>query len=939
MKTLHSLHLLAGFCLAVGLWCWAGEAALAAEISHCAAFPPSANNDCSDGPVTPTNWTGALTLPQFDPSLGTLNAVQVSVRGFVQGDVQYENTGPNAAVISATHAVTISISLPNSLVVRSIPSRTRVDLVPAFDQVLDFGGSSGRTFAISNTENVSMTLISASEMAPFIGLSTLSMPAEALGVSFIRGPGNLSALLRAQAASVVVAITYSYSTPGIDIIKYTNGRDADNENDGDVPQIPVGDTVTWTYLVRNTGTITFTQAEVTVTDDQPGVSPQLDVASDAGGDGLLSPNETWLYVATLPAQNLTNPTAGTTIVPGCDPGNTGNIRPTYRNIGTVTAQNLSANDPSHYCNPAPGIEIKKFTNGADADNPNDPDVPAIAPGDTVTWTYIVTNTGTISYPVTSVVVSDSQPGVTPVLVDNGDGDGFLAPNEVWRYQVSQPAQNLLNASVGTVVVPGCDPSGTGLTSATYRNIGTVVVDTLVDFDPSHYCNQLDPAIDIEKWVNGADADDPNGPDVPPLVPGETVNWVYRVTNTGDVAFPLASITVTDSQTGVTPIFDPLSDAGNDQILSPGETWLYFASAVVQDLKAPTVGTVIVEGCNPGGAVAPGPRETYRNIGTVVAPGAQDTDPAHYCNPPAPAIVIIKLTNGADANDPNGVDVPVVAPGEIVTWTYLVTNTGNIAFALDEVVVTDSDAGVTPLFDPTSDDGDALLSPGESWRYRATGQAEDMRTPAPGTVTVVGCDPQGTSGPGVLDAYRNIGRVVAPGGEDEDPSHYCNPPAPNIAIRKFTNGADANDPNGADVPVIPDGDPVTWTFVVTNTGNLTFTLAEVSVTDTYTDVIPVFDPASDDGDGLLAPGEVWIYRASGVAAELETATGLVIVIGCDAQQTLDPRKTYFNMGTVRAGGLVVNDPSHYCNPPPNSLAEEEEPDLDQPRLLLPLVQVR
>ena len=41
------------------------------------------------------------------------------------------------------------------------------------------------------------------------------------------------------------------------------------------------------------------------------------------------------------------------------------------------------------------------------------------------------------------------------------------------------------------------------------------------------------------------------------------------------------------------------------------------------------------------------------------------------------------------------------------------------------------------------------------------------------------------------------------------------PAPSVTIEKYTDGADADTPTG---PVIPRGDPVRWTYVVTNTGN-------------------------------------------------------------------------------------------------------------------------
>ena len=54
------------------------------------------------------------------------------------------------------------------------------------------------------------------------------------------------------------------------------------------------------------------------------------------------------------------------------------------------------------------MRIKKATNGQDADNAPGPTVPV---GSTVTWTYVVTNTGNV--PLTAVVVRDDPNGPVP----------------------------------------------------------------------------------------------------------------------------------------------------------------------------------------------------------------------------------------------------------------------------------------------------------------------------------------------------------------------------------------------------------------------------------------------------------------------------------------------------------------------------------------------
>jgi uncharacterized cupredoxin-like copper-binding protein len=69
--------------------------------------------------------------------------------------------------------------------------------------------------------------------------------------------------------------------------------------------------------------------------------------------------------------------------------------------------------------------------------------------------------------------------------------------------------------------------------------------------------------------------------------------------------------------------------------------------------------------------------------------SNEYDPTWDCGlfePQDPGIDIEKATNGVDADDANTGDAPQVAPGELVTWTYKVTNTGNVD--LDNVMVTD-----------------------------------------------------------------------------------------------------------------------------------------------------------------------------------------------------------------------------------------------------------
>jgi hypothetical protein len=136
------------------------------------------------------------------------------------------------------------------------------------------------------------------------------------------------------------------------------------------------------------------------------------------------------------------------------------------------------------------IDIEKLTNGNQADAADDPDVPHIAQGMTITWTYEVTNTGKSAISESEIMVFDNQPGVVPVMDTGSDagGDMLLSPGEIWTYTASALALDLENPPAEVTVVPGCNDNRN-----TYRNIGRVEVlgTTVFDEDMSHYCNVMD----------------------------------------------------------------------------------------------------------------------------------------------------------------------------------------------------------------------------------------------------------------------------------------------------------------------------------------------------------------------------------------------------------------------------------------------------------------
>lgn len=233
---------------------------------------------------------------------------------------------------------------------------------------------------------------------------------------------------------------------------------------------------------------------------------------------------------------------------------------------------------------------------------------------------------------------------------------------------------------------------------------------------------------------------------------------------------------------------------------------------------------------------------------------------------SPELTIEKSTNGSDADTAPG---PTLAAGDPVAWTYEVVVNGPVP--LYDLVVSDS-SGVVPSCDIDNDgtvDGSHVhpgpLDAGQSFLCTASGTAH-----AEGifvsTARVQGSNFEGTA------RY-----------EDTDASHYTVPSAfvidPEVAIETLVNGLEAD---GGDGPFVQAGQPVTWTFVVTNLGNVA--LADLEVTNSLG--LPVdCNGAGAVIAGPIPPGGSASCTASSPAAA--AGTGVQAVTGSVFGAALDP----------------------------------------------------
>ena len=416
--------------------------------------------------------------------------------------------------------------------------------------------------------------------------------------------------------------------------------------------------------------------------------------------------------------------------------------------------------------------------------------------------------------------------------------------------------------------------------------------------------ELNPGIDIEKYVNGIDVQDLNN--LPEIVAGENVTFTYEVTNTGNVAFTKNEVVVTDDHgtpgnygDDFTATLVESSDVGDDGVLSAGETWLYTSATYAaqnlttasdpQDLTVSFTGSSSLDGAN-------------GNVRTFTQ-GDVSVDVSAFRRQSGGTWDTAYL--GAYSGG-----LGVTNRGESASY-HRVDNGGSVEYLLFEFdqdvtlnkaflnyVGQDSDISVW-IGDRNGSDLSALSdnllnSFVKENNFTSSGYSRwaDVNNGGLAGDTVVISAYTGhtndsfklkkldvsVAGEAVAGVYQNTATVTAQTVSDSDTSGYVNAtPNPGIDIEKFVNGIDVTDINN--LPEIAAGADVTFTYEVTNTGNVSFAAHEVVVSDdhgtphnTGDDFTPTLVASSDVGsDGILSAGETWHYTSDTYVAQNLTTT--------------------------------------------------------------------
>jgi uncharacterized repeat protein (TIGR01451 family) len=317
----------------------------------------------------------------------------------------------------------------------------------------------------------------------------------------------------------------------------------------------------------------------------------------------------------------------------------------------------------------------------------------------------------------------------------------------------------------------------------------------------------DAALDLEK---DGELNDTNGNGLADV--GESVDYTFTVSNSGNA--PVTGVVVDDDRVaGITP--------ASANIAVFGEQTFTAASYVVtqEDVDAGGVPNVAsAAGTDPLGD------DVISNEATHFIPTVER----------APELELDKQATLDDTND-NG----LADAGETIAYTFEVTNTGNVT--IDDVAV--ADPRVTGL-SPAS----AHLAPGESQTFTAAPYVVTQADIAIGSVDNSAVA-NGTSPTGPVQSNTDATTTPTP------------QPNPLLGLDKSaTITGDADSDGLADV-----GDTITYTFEVSNTGNLD--VSDVSIADPQ---VAATTPVSQD----IPAGQSRTFTATYVAVQGDVDFGSI-----------------------------------------------------------------
>jgi hypothetical protein len=237
-----------------------------------------------------TGWQVGVPVQQFDPSLGRLIGVSVTLVTDINGSVAAENETASAAPVITTQVATATLGIPDGATVATTGTITDSMALGAYDGSADNAGTSGRTDAgLHNPGSVTTDyLIATQDLSGFIGQGTVDLPLTDLGSGTLDGPALLSARLLAQSGATV---TVSYDYLPAQTLTWSSAASGDWATAADWSAGTVVPTVANDVVINQAGTYVITQSQAeaaaSIEMNAPGATLVVDAPLSVAGAFVL----------------------------------------------------------------------------------------------------------------------------------------------------------------------------------------------------------------------------------------------------------------------------------------------------------------------------------------------------------------------------------------------------------------------------------------------------------------------------------------------------------------------------------------------------------------------------------------------------------------------------------------------------------------------------
>ncbi len=583
-----------------------------------------------------------------------------------------------------------------------------------------------------------------------------------------------------------------------------------------------GDTITYQYTVTNTGNVTINNVVPTDT------GPTFNGAAAAGAlvgftpaSASIAPNNDEVFTATYVLQqaDVDNMAAATNALTAID--NTASA--TGDPVGGTALPTVPDSTVETGFAPAPSMTVAKSVGTATTFS---------QAGDTITYEYELQNTGNVT--INNAVPTDVGPTFNGIAGTNSlssfsPATVTLVPDAApitvtATYVLSQQdIDNMFTAADSNTAIDNTASATGDPTGGTLPAVPNSMAETGFTVDAELTLAKTAGAPTIGLGTNSAATD-----------AGDTITYSFEVTNSGDVT--IDSLVINDGG----PSFNTAAGTGTLSAINCPLTTL------VPDQMTTCTATYTLSQTDVDNAIIGG-ANAIENTATAQGEDPNDdsvTSPSSTANQTITNDSSIEIVKSAAAPTVvNGADATLVDPGDSITYQLDVDNTGNTT--LSNVLVSDSIASVTcpattDLGNPFVNDGTAQLAVADGIVCTAEYVLQQTNLDAGGvqnTADVVSTDPTG--------AATNDSDTVNSGFTQKA----------SVALVKSATPL-PNPPS--------DGDPITYTFELTNTGNVTLSSPQITDPICETPASPLtFSSGYQSGDtgtvGEMEAGETWVFE--------------------------------------------------------------------------------